>query len=282
MPYFSKNILLQRLVPQHALSRLAGWINRCQQKQIKNYLIRFFIKRYRVNLEDVLDPDLNHYKNFHEFFIRALKPEKRPLDTTPRAILSPADSTITAFGAIENNCLIQAKKIHYSLNALLAASGELIDTFQEGSFATFYLAPRDYHRVHMPCDGQLRHMIYIPGKLFSVNNDTTRRLPNLFTKNERVIILFTTPSGPMAIILIGALLVSSISTVWSGTVNPSNTIKRWDYAANETFLTAGKQVAHFQFGSTVILLFTKNAIQWSKQLQPDTQINFGQLIATYS
>lgn len=282
MSYFSKNILLQRLIPQHALSRLAGWINRCQQKQIKNYLIRFFIKHYQVNLEDVLDSDLNHYKNFHEFFIRALKPEKRPFDTTPRAILSPADSTITAFGVIKNNCLIQAKKIYYSLSALLAGSSELIDTFQGGSFATFYLAPRDYHRVHMPCDGQLRHMIYVPGKLFSVNNDTTRLLPNLFTRNERVIILFTTASGPMAIVLIGALLVSSISTVWSGTVNPGNTIKHWDYAANETFLTAGKQVAHFQFGSTVILLFTKNTIQWSEQLGLDTPINFGQLIATYS
>ncbi|MES2141280.1 MAG: archaetidylserine decarboxylase [Pseudomonadota bacterium] len=272
--------LFQSLLPQHGLSRFAGWIARCKQPWIKNRLIKNFIRDYQVDMSLAVKENPHDYSCFNEFFTRALKAEKRPIESDPGVIVSPVDGSISQLGDIKEGQLIQAKKVNYSLQALLGGSNELAEQFQNGKFATFYLSPQDYHRVHMPCEGSLREMIYVPGRLFSVNPQTTDQLPQLFVRNERVITLFTTPAGSMAVILVGAMLVANISTVWEGVVAPATLrqIRRWHYSENAVFLSKGNELGQFQLGSTVIILFSAHRILWSDQLKPNKKVCFGECI----
>ena len=272
--------LFQSLLPQHGLSRFAGWVAGCKQPWIKNRLIKNFIRDYQVDMSLAVKENPHDYSCFNEFFTRALKAEKRPIESDPNVIVSPVDGSISQLGDIKEGQLIQAKKVNYSLQALLGGSNELVEQFQNGKFATFYLSPQDYHRVHMPCEGSLREMIYVPGRLFSVNPQTTDQLPQLFVRNERVITLFATPAGSMAVILVGAMLVANISTVWEGVVVPATLrqIRRWHYSENAVSLSKGNELGQFQLGSTVIILFSEHRILWSDQLKPDKKVCFGECI----
>ena len=269
----------QSLLPQHGLSRLAGWIANCKQTWIKNRLINGFIRHYDVDMGLAIEEDPAHYINFNHFFTRALKPEKRPISNNLQDIISPVDGSISQIGDIHQDKLIQAKKINYSLQALLGGSAKLASQFEGGKFASFYLAPKDYHRVHAPYAGELKEMIYVPGRLFSVNAKTSTELPNLFVRNERVITLFSTPIGPMAVILVGAMLVANISIVWEGIIAPSSGrhIYHWHYLDNKISLMKGQEIGHFQLGSTVILLFAPDHIKWSTHLSGKI-VQFGECI----
>lgn len=270
----------QSLLPQHGLSRFAGWMANCKNTWIKNRLINGFIRHYNVDMSLAQEENPQHYINFNDFFTRSLKPEKRPISNFARDIISPVDGTISQMGDIKENQLIQAKKINYNLQALLGGSSKIAAQFQNGRFAAFYLAPQDYHRVHIPYSGELKEMIYVPGRLFSVNTKTTTELPNLFVRNERVIILFSTPIGSIAVILVGAMLVGNISTQWEGVVAPTSKrhIYHWHYLDNKISLVKGQELGQFQLGSTVILLFEANRIKWLNNLS-EKKVIFGECIA---
>lgn len=270
----------QSLLPQHSLSRFAGWVANCKQTWIKNRLIYGFIRHYNVDMSLALEENPERYINFNDFFTRSLKPEKRPISNHTSDIISPVDGTISQIGDIKENQLIQAKKINYNLQALLGGSAQLATQFQNGRFATFYLAPQDYHRVHMPYSGELKEMIYVPGRLFSVDKDTATDLPNLFVRNERVITLFSTPIGAMAVILVGAMLVGGINTAWEGTIAPASKrhIYHWHYLDNKISLVKGQELGQFQLGSTVIILFEANRIKWLTNLS-EKKLIFGECIA---
>ena len=254
----------QSLLPQHSLSRFAGWIANCKQPWIKNRLIHGFIRHYQVDMTLAREENPNRYINFNHFFTRSLKTEMRPISSDTRDIVSPVDGTISQIGHIKKNQLIQAKKVNYNLQALLGGSVKIATQFQGGEFATFYLAPQDYHRVHIPYSGELKEMIYVPGRLFSVDDQTTKELPNLFVRNERVITLFSTSIGPMAVILVGAMLVGSISITWEGVIVPAlkRHIYHWHYLDNKISLLKGQEIGQFQLGSTVIILFAPNRMKW--------------------
>lgn len=272
--------LFQSLLPQRCLSRFAGWVAYCKQPWIKNRLIKNFIRDYQVDMHLALKESPNEYSHFNEFFTRALKPEKRPISSESDSIVSPVDGCVSQFGDIKKGLLIQAKKINYSLQALLGGSLKLASHFQQGKFATFYLSPKDYHRVHSPFAGKLHEMIYVPGRLFSVNTKTTDQLSQLFVRNERVICVFSTAAGPMAVILVGAMLVASISTSWEGVITPANArqIRHWYYNEHAVSLSKGEELGQFQLGSTVILLFAANRMQWSEQLMLQKKVQFGEYI----
>ncbi|TLY48183.1 MAG: phosphatidylserine decarboxylase [Gammaproteobacteria bacterium] len=274
------HIRYQSLLPQHSLSRFAGWMANCKKTWIKNRLIYGFIRHYNVDMSLAQEENPEHYINFNDFFTRSLKPEKRPISTDATDIISPVDGTISQMGDIKENQLIQAKKINYNLQALLGGSAKLAMQFQNGRFATFYLAPQDYHRVHIPYRGELKEMIYVPGRLFSVDTHTTKELPNLFVRNERVITLFSTPIGSMAVILVGAMLVGSISTPWEGIIAPASKrhIYHWHYLDNKISLAKGQELGQFQLGSTVIILFETNRMQWLTNLS-EKKVIFGERIA---
>jgi phosphatidylserine decarboxylase len=269
----------QSLLPQHSLSRFAGWMANCKLAWIKNRLIHGFIRHYQVDMSLALEENPDQYINFNHFFTRCLKPEKRPISANAEDIVSPVDGSISQIGDIKENQLIQAKKIDYNLQALLGGSAKLAEQFQGGKFATFYLAPQDYHRVHMPYTGELKEMIYVPGRLFSVNAETATELPNLFVRNERVITLFSTPIGPMAVILVGAMLVGNISTTWEGVIAPASGrhIYHWHYLDNKISLIKGQELGQFQLGSTVIVLFAPNRVAWLPNLS-EKSIKFGKNI----
>ena len=270
----------QSLLPQHGLSRFAGWMAKCKNTWINNRLINGFIRHYNVNMSLAQKENPRHYINFNDFFTRSLKPEKRPISNLAKDIISPVDGTIGQMGDIEENQLIQAKKINYNLQALLGGSAKIAAQFKNGRFATFYLAPQDYHRVHIPFSGELKEMIYVPGRLFSVDIKTTSELPNLFVRNERVITLFSTSIGPMAVILVGAMLVGSIRTSWEGIIAPASKrhIHHWHYLDNKISLVKGQELGQFQLGSTVIILFEANSMQWLTNLS-GKKVIFGECIA---
>jgi phosphatidylserine decarboxylase len=256
----------QYLIPQHALTRFAGWVAECRWPWLKNRLIYWFIKRYSVDMSAALIESPEAYSNFNSFFTRQLKPELRPIVAGNHQLASPSDSSISQIGKIHHHTLVQAKGFDFDLLSLLGGKKEIADLFYDGSFATLYLSPKDYHRVHMPFSGKLRETIYIPGQLFSVNNQTAASVPKLFARNERLVCLFDTAAGPMAVIMVGAMIVGSINTVWQ-----NNTDK-------EVHLNKGEELGHFKLGSTVILLFAKNKIDWAPGLQKDTIVHMGQLL----
>lgn len=275
-------ILLQHLLPQHLLSRLAGRLADCQTPWLKDRLIRWFAKHYRVDMSEAATEQLTAYASFNDFFTRALKPDARPIAADEQQIVSPADGAISQLGAIDHQRIFQAKGISYGLTALLGGDTDLAKLFQNGHFATVYLSPRDYHRVHMPITGTLRSSLYIPGDLFSVNQTTCADVDQLFARNERLVCLFDTAIGPMALVLVGALIVAGIETVWSDQVAPQQRrIIRHDYLQQPQPLTLAKgaEMGRFKLGSTVIMLFGADAINWLDTLQAGSPLQMGSAIA---
>ncbi|MGC9423417.1 archaetidylserine decarboxylase [Vibrio sp.] len=263
---------LQYWLPQHGLTRFIGKLASAKAGGLTTAIIRWFIKQYDVNMNDALHSDPKYYSTFNEFFVRELKPDVRPIASGEDVLVHPADARVSQFGPITDGQLIQAKGHQFSAQELLGGDADLAQEFAEGDFATLYLSPSDYHRVHMPCDGTLRQVIYVPGDLFSVNPLTAEHVPNLFARNERVVCIFDTPFGPLAQVLVGATIVGSIELVWSGTMTPprGNTIYRWNYPPQghqAVVLQKGQEMGRFKLGSTVINLFAKDAIHFDESMQ---------------
>lgn len=277
-------ILSQYLLPHHLLSRLIGCAAECRAGWFKNRLIGWFAKQYRVNMSEAQVEDLNAFAHFNDFFTRALKEGARPLDNTPNAILCPADGAVSQLGKIEQGRVFQAKGHSYSVIELLGGDSQRAAAFMGGNFATIYLSPKDYHRVHMPLTGTLREMIYVPGRLFSVNQTTAENVPELFARNERVVCLFDTERGPMAVVLVGAMIVTSIETVWAGLVTPpKRALKtfRYDEAARAPItLEKGAEMGRFKLGSTAIVLFGPEQVQWAETLEANSPVQMGQRLGT--
>lgn len=279
-------IKLQYLLPKQGLTQLAGWGASKQGGWLTRSVVRLFAKCYNVNMQEAKQPDLNAYKTFNDFFIRELRDDARPLIEGDEHLALPADGAVSQLGSIQNDLLFQAKGHFYSLEALLAGDYIMAEKFLNGLFATTYLSPRDYHRVHMPCKGTLREMIYVPGALFSVNPLTAENVPNLFARNERVICLFDTDVGPMVQILVGATIVGSIETVWAGTLTPPRhgVIQHWFYPAqgeeNAVTLSKGAEMGCFKLGSTVINLFAAGQVTLNPQLKSRSETRMGELFAS--
>jgi phosphatidylserine decarboxylase len=273
-------VLPQYLLPKKALTVFAGWVAGGRWGWITTAIIRRFIRRYQVNMAEAAEPDAASYASFNEFFTRALKNEARPL--APARFICPVDGAISQFGAIARDQIFQAKGHSYNTSALLAGQDNLAQAFQDGHFATLYLAPKDYHRVHMPCAGSLKRMIHVPGELFSVNPVTARGVPGLFARNERVVCLFDTDHGPMALVLVGATIVGSMATVWHGVVNPPRpgTVREWTYAPGEVRLSQGEEMGRFLLGSTVVLLWPKTTLEFDPDWAPSRAVRVGEKMAT--
>lgn len=267
----------QHITPQKTLSRAIGKIAECENTWVKNTFISQFVKKYQVDMTEAVNSDPLSYRNFNDFFTRAIRPELRPICDEKYGIACPADGAISQLGNIEHGTLFQAKGHHYSLTSLLGGDAALSNQFLGGSFATVYLSPKDYHRVHMPLTGKLTKMIHIPGKLFSVNKVTAEQIPNVFARNERTVCLFDTEAGPMAVILVGAMIVASIETVWAGQVTPFNkNVVTWDYKElNNIEIKKGEEMGRFKLGSTAIVLFGKNVVNWEESLQAETPTKMG-------
>ena len=253
-------VLPQYLLPKRALTVLAGWVAGARAGGITTAIIRRFVARYGVNMAEAADPRIESYASFNEFFTRPLKPGARPLADAPW--ICPVDGAISQFGAIERDQIFQAKGHHYSTRALVGGDAALAAQFDNGTFATIYLSPKDYHRIHMPCQGRLVRMIYVPGDLFSVNPVTARGVPGLFARNERVVCVFDTPYGPFINVLVGATIVGSMATVWHGVVNPprSGSVREWTYADRDITLQKGDEMGRFLLGSTVVMLWPKGVV----------------------
>jgi phosphatidylserine decarboxylase len=277
-------VWLQYVLPQHALSRLVLRATRVRAPRFKNLLINGFLKLYTVDMSEALQADPLQYASFNEFFTRALKPENRPIAPEPNAIVCPVDGTVSEAGRIDANLLLQAKGQRYSLSDLLAAQS-WAEQFEGGSFATIYLAPFNYHRVHMPLEGRLLDTVYVPGRLFSVNAVTARYVPRLFARNERVLTHFDTAHGDFALVLVGALNVGSIATVWAGDITPgvaTPTTRRKVTALppQPMVLDRGAELGRFNMGSTVILLFQAGRAQWSAEVRAGMTVRLGQSLGT--
>ena len=274
-------ILCQYLLPQRLLSRAAGMIADCPIPWLKNRFIRWFIRRYQVDMSIAANPDPTSYRSFNDFFTRPLAAGQRPIVADDQAIACPADGCISQLGAIEHGRIFQAKGQEYSLQELLGGSAELAQPFHNGHFATVYLSPKDYHRVHMPFSGRLQTMLHVPGDLFSVNETTANNVPRLFARNERVVCIFETDIGPMAVVLVGAMIVASIETVWAGLVTPvKKQIRRWDYTQQDLIhLHKGDELGRFKLGSTAIVLFAENSVQWQADLGAKKPVVMGSKIA---
>ncbi|HXE38857.1 MAG TPA: archaetidylserine decarboxylase [Azonexus sp.] len=269
-------VLPQYLLPKQALTVLAGKLARAEAGSLTTRVIRWFVGRYGVNMAEAVNPDIASYKSFNEFFTRPLQAGARPFAEAD--FLCPVDGAISQFGAIERDQIFQAKGHSYSTTALVGGDRKLAEQFENGSFATLYLSPRDYHRIHMPCDGKLVRMIYVPGALFSVNPTTARGVPGLFARNERVVCVFDTAAGPFVLTLVGATIVGSMATVWHGVVNPprAGVIREWRYDEQNVVLRKGDEMGRFLLGSTVVMLFPKNALSFNPAWQPATAIRMGE------
>ena len=282
---YSKDQLLtlpQYLVPHHALSRLVGSLAESEIESVKNFLISQFINIYKVNMNEALYPSPSAYKNFNEFFTRPLKAGARPIAKGDNSVVCPADGAISQFGNIKDGRIFQAKGHSFSAVELLGGNSERAAPFVDGEFITVYLSPKDYHRVHMPTQGKLTEMIYVPGDLFSVNNRTAEQVDNLFARNERLVAMFDTEQGPMALVLVGAMIVAAIETVWAGTVAPSKSEKvvTTSYHDRNIKLHKGEEMGRFKLGSTAIVLFPKDTIRWQEELRAGQPVQMGQLMAT--
>jgi phosphatidylserine decarboxylase len=277
-------IISQYLLPHHLLSRLIGYAADCRAAWFKNRLIGWFAKQYQVDMSEAQIEDLNAFEHFNAFFTRALKPGARPLAQGPDAVLCPADGAVSQLGKIEHGRIFQAKGHSFSLVELLGGDSERATPFMGGTFATIYLSPKDYHRVHMPLAGTLTEMVYVPGRLFSVNQSTAENVPELFARNERVACLFDTERGPMAVVLVGAMIVASIETVWAGLVTPpKRSLKtfRYDEAARAPIvLDKGAELGRFKLGSTAIVLFGADQVQWAQELVAGSPVQMGQLLGS--
>ncbi len=272
-------ILIQYVVPQHLLSLFAGFLAESRIVWLKNCLIKLFMHFYHVDLKSARLEKISDYSDFNSFFTRSLKSELRPIVRGAKEIACPVDGRLSQAGKINKDVLFQAKGLYYSLSELLGNTENRVKTFYEGSFATFYLAPKDYHRVHMPYAGELRETIYIPGSLFSVNQLTAAHVPRLFTRNERLVCFFETNAGPMAVILVGAMIVGSIKTVWPLECHGKRMVKK--FYENMIRLDKGAELGLFKLGSTVILLFPKDSITWSDDMRELKEVRMGELIGRF-
>jgi phosphatidylserine decarboxylase len=273
-------VLAQHILPKQAITVFAGKVANARAGKLTTAIIRWFINRYDVNMQEAANPDISSYETFNDFFTRALRDGARP--AAPANFICPVDGAISQFGPIQSDQIFQAKGHHYSTLALLGGNKDLAEKFKNGSFATLYLSPKDYHRIHMPCDGQLKRMIYVPGSLFSVNPDTAQGIPNLFARNERVICEFEFNRGTFALVLVGATIVGSMATVWHGVVNPPRTkeIRVWEYASGQGIaLKQGDEMGRFLLGSTVVLLFPKDTLQFNPEWAPAHAVQLGQMMA---
>ena len=274
-------VLPQYLIPKQALTILAGKLATKEAGALTTSVIRWFVGRYNVNMAEAANPDIASYKSFNEFFTRPLKDGARPQANA--AFISPVDGAISQFGAIERDQIFQAKGHSYSTTALVGGDRKLAEQFENGSFATLYLSPRDYHRIHMPCDGQLTRMIYVPGELFSVNPTTARGVPGLFARNERVVCVFESAFGPFVLTLVGATIVGSMATVWHGMINPPRpgVVREWRYDGDTTVnLKKGQEMGRFLLGSTVVMLFPKNTLAFNPDWAPTGAIRMGEMMGT--
>jgi len=273
--------LLQFILPQHLLSRAVYWLARRRAGAVLQFVIRRFIAIYKVDMQQAAEPDIRHYATFNQFFTRALKAGARPLATS-NEIASPVDGRVCQLGAISDSGQFNAKGHFFNLSDLLGNDAEWEQQFKQGSFCTLYLSPRDYHRVHCPLAANLRKTRYLPGRLFSVSPSTTRAIDNLFSRNERLICFFDSEAGPMALIFVGALFVSGIETTWGGEITPTaeKVIKQLSWTKEEAPpFAAGEELGRFNMGSTVILLFSKDAIKLRNELSPGKPVVMGQAIA---
>jgi phosphatidylserine decarboxylase len=255
-------VIPQYLMPKLAMTRLAGLVASAEWGSVTTWVIKRFVKRYNVNMNEAANADPAHYKSFNEFFTRPLKDGVRPLSSSEW--VCPVDGAISQCGAIERDQIFQAKGHHYSTRALVGGDAALAAQFQNGQFATLYLSPRDYHRIHMPMAGKLLRMVHVPGDLFSVNPTTARGVPGLFARNERVVCEFETEKGPMVLVLVGATIVGSMATVWHGQVNPPRpgTVREWRYESQDVRLQKGEEMGRFLLGSTVVMLFPENSLRF--------------------
>ncbi|EXI89811.1 MAG: Phosphatidylserine decarboxylase proenzyme [Candidatus Accumulibacter regalis] len=269
-------VLAQYLLPKQALTTLAGSFAGAQAGALTTGVIRWFVKRYRVDLSEAADADPGSYKSFNDFFTRALRADARPLSRAD--FLCPVDGAISQFGGIEGEQIFQAKGHHYSTTALVGGDAKLAAGFTDGAFATLYLSPRDYHRIHMPVGGRLMRMIHVPGELFSVNPATARGVPGLFARNERVVCVFEGDWGSFVMVLVGATIVGSMATVWHGRVNPprSGKIREWSYAGQQIVLGKGEEMGRFLLGSTVVMLFPKDLLRFNPAWAPGGAVRLGE------
>ena len=274
-------VLPQYLFPKQALTSFAGWVAGKERGAVTTWIIRRFVAKYGVDMGEALDSDIASYPSFNEFFTRALKPGARPLAQAD--LVSPVDGAISQFGPIEGDQIFQAKNHRYSTTALVGGDAALAAQFEHGSFATLYLSPKDYHRIHMPCDGRLLRMVYVPGDLFSVNPTTARGVPGLFARNERVVCVFESAAGPFVLVLVGATIVGSMATVWHGVVNPprGGEVREWRYDDQQIALRQGDEMGRFLLGSTVVMLFPAPPLDFNPAWAPARAIRLGEAMANY-
>lgn len=276
-------VLPQYILPHHALSQLMSRITHSENSKLKNWLIRQIVQHYGVDMNEALEQDMSAFKNFNAFFTRELKAELRPFTDAPNAIACPADGVISQVGYLDDGRIVQAKGKTFTAVELLGGSVERAAPFQQGAFATIYLSPKDYHRLHMPLTGTLQEMVHIPGRLFSVNTTTSQTVPRLFARNERVCCLFDTPAGPMALVLVGAIFVSSIETVWQGVITPPSqtTIRSWSYQDTAPHLSIGDEMGRFNMGSTIIILFGKDKMRWDSEFCAEKTVKLGERMGDF-
>jgi len=272
--------LPQYLLPHHALSAMMSTLTHSENKALKNLLIRQIIRHYGVNMNEALEQDIERFSSFNHFFTRELKSNARPITSEKQAIACPADGAVSQAGQISGGSIFQAKGKNFTAADLLGGNAERAEPFNNGVFATIYLSPKDYHRLHMPLTGTLKEMVHIPGRLFSVNTATTRSVPGLFARNERVAAIFETEAGPMALVLVGAIFVSSIETVWHGVVTPPTrpSVQSWQYQDKAPMLKMGEEMGRFNMGSTIIVLFGKDKVQWNSDIKADRLVKLGEMI----
>jgi phosphatidylserine decarboxylase len=278
-------IFFQYIAPKHLITSMAGMLASRPFGAMTTRFIAWFVKRYNVNMVEAANPDIGSYATFNDFFTRPLKSDARPLATT--SFICPVDGAISQFGQMEKAQIFQAKGHQYSSYTLLAGNTALAPQFDNGHFACLYLSPKDYHRIHMPCNGTLKSMTYVPGDLFSVNPVTAENVPNLFARNERVVCEFQSEQhGVFVMVLVGATIVGSMATVWhdaaGGIINPprSNQIKRWDYKDKNIILKQGEEMGRFLLGSTVVMLFQSQKIKFSDTWHPSKNIRLGEAMGS--
>lgn len=272
-------VLPQYIYPKQALTSFAGWVAGKERGSVTTWIVRRFVAKYDVNMAEAVESDISRYASFNDFFTRALKPGARPIADAP--LVCPVDGAISQFGPIAGDQIFQAKGHAYTTTALVGGDAALAAQFKDGSFATLYLSPRDYHRIHMPCDGRLTRMVYVPGELFSVNPTTARGVPGLFARNERVVCVFESERGPFVLVLVGATIVGSMATVWHGVVNPprGGEVREWRYDDREIVLRKGEEMGRFLLGSTVVMLFPRPALAFNPDWAPGRAIRLGEAMA---
>jgi len=273
-------VIPQYLMPKLAMTRLAGLVASAEWGAVTTWVIKRFVKRYNVNMNEAANADPAHYKSFNEFFTRPLKDGVRPLSCSEW--VCPVDGAISQCGAIERDQIFQAKGHHYSTRALVGGDAALAAQFQNGQFATLYLSPRDYHRIHMPMAGKLLRMVHVPGDLFSVNPTTARGVPGLFARNERLVCEFETEKGPMVLVLVGATIVGSMATVWHGQVIPPRpgTVREWRYESQDVRLQKGEEMGRFLLGSTVVMLFPENSLRFPDDWLSTRPLQMGEAMSS--